>query len=29
MAFMPAVTTVLILHSAMDTGTDCSVVSTG
>ena len=29
MAFMPAVTAVLLHHRAMDTGTDCSVVSTG
>jgi len=28
-AVMPAVTAVLIHHSAMDKGTDCSVVSTG
>jgi len=26
---MTAVTTILLHHSAMDTGTDCSVVSTG
>jgi len=29
MAVMPAVTAVLLRRSAMDTGTDCSVVSTG
>ena len=29
MAVMPEVTAVLIHHSAMDTGTDCSVVSIG
>jgi len=29
MAVMPEVTVVLIHHSAMDTGTDCSVVSIG
>ena len=29
MAVMPAVTAVLLHHSAMDNGTDCSVVSTG
>jgi len=29
MAVMPAVTAVLLHHSAMDTGTDCSVGSTG
>jgi len=29
MAVMPAVTAVLLHHSAMDTWTDCSVVSTG
>jgi len=29
MAVLPAVTAVLIHHSAMDTWTDCSVVSTG
>ena len=29
MAVLPAVTTVLLHHSAMDTGTECSVVSTG
>jgi len=28
-AVMPAVTAVLLHHSAMDTGTDCSFVSTG
>ena len=28
-AVLPAVTAVLLLHSALDTGTDCSVVSTG
>ena len=28
-AVMPAVTAVLLHHSAMDTGTDFSVVSTG
>jgi len=29
MAFMPAVTAVMLHHCAMDTGTDCSVVFTG
>jgi len=29
MAVMPAVTAVLLHRSAVDTGTDCSVVSTG
>jgi len=29
MAVMPAVTAVLIRNSAMDTGTDCGVFSTG
>ena len=29
MAVLPAVTAVLLHHSAMDTWTDCSVVSTG
>jgi len=29
MAVMPAVTAVLLHHSAMDTGNDCSVISTG
>jgi len=29
MAFLPATTAVLLHHSAMDTWTDCSVVSTG
>jgi len=29
MASMPAVTAVLLHHNAMDTRTDCSVVSTG
>ena len=29
MAFLPAVTAVLLHHCAMDTTTDCSVVSTG
>jgi len=28
MAFMPAVTAVLLNNRAMDTGTDCSVLST-
>ena len=28
-ALVPAVTAVLLYHNAMDTGTDCSVVSTG
>ena len=28
MAFMPDVTAVLLHHRALDTGTDCSVVST-
>jgi len=28
MAIMPAVTAVLLHHNAMDTGTDCNVVST-
>ena len=27
-AFLPAVTAILLLHSAMDTWTDCSFVST-
>ena len=29
MAFLPAVPAVLLYHSAMDTWTDCRVVSTG
>jgi len=29
MAVLPAVTAVLLHHSAMDTWTDCNVVSTG
>jgi len=29
MAVLPAVTAVLLDHSAMDTWTDCNVVSTG
>ena len=29
MVVLPAVTAVLLHHSAVDTGTDCSVVSTG
>jgi len=29
MAVLPAVTEVLLHHSAMDTWTDCNVVSTG
>jgi len=29
MVFLPAVTAVLLHHSAMDIWTDCSVVSTG
>ena len=29
MAFLPAVTAVLLHKCAMDTGTECSVVSTG
>ena len=29
MAVRPAVTAVLLHHIAMDTGTDCNVVSTG
>ena len=29
MAVLPAVTAVLLHHNAMDTWTDCSVVSTG
>jgi len=29
MAVLPAVTAVLLYHSAMDTWTDCSGVSTG
>ena len=29
MSVMPSVTAVLLHHSAMDTGTDCSVVCTG
>jgi len=29
MAVMPAVTAVLLHHSAVDTGAECSVVSTG
>jgi len=29
MAFLPAVTAILLHHSPMDTLTDCSVVSTG
>ena len=29
MAVLPAVTAVLLHHSAMSSGTDCSVVSTG
>jgi len=29
MVVLPAVTALLLHHSAMDTGTDCNVVSTG
>ena len=29
MAVLPAVTVVLLHHSAMGTGTDCNIVSTG
>ena len=29
MAVLPTVTAVMLRHSAMDTGTDCSFVSTG
>jgi len=29
MAVLPAVTAILLRHSAMDTWTDCNVVSTG
>jgi len=29
MAFQPAVTAILLHHSAMDIWTDCNVVSTG
>jgi hypothetical protein len=29
MAVLPAVTAILLHHNAMDTSTDCSVVSTG
>jgi len=29
MAILPAVTAVMLHHSAMDTWTDCSVLSTG
>ena len=29
MAVLPTVTAVMLHHSALDTGTDCNVVSTG
>jgi len=29
MEFMPAVTAILLHHSAKDAGTDCNIVSTG